>query len=261
MFFSFKIDKAKTFLVLFIIVISGLSGKLHSQTTDGKMTFTVKTVTANGDFSPKHVLAIWVEDETGFVLTQKLAGDKRKEYLYTWKGVSGENVVDAITGETLESHGRHTVYWNCTDVNGDIVPDGTYTVIVEFTEAHKQGPSTKVSFSKGADSVSLTLADETNFVDIALSFEPFTTTGFMDSHMDTPQIYPNPTNGIVMINLNDHSEICTLSIFEINGNLRYLSKVKGPGTHPVSFLDYEVGTYILNVESESNSSSQMIVRE
>jgi len=56
--------------------MTGFSGKLLSQeTTDGVMTFTVKTVTANGDFSPKHVLVIWVEDETGFVLTRKLGGE------------------------------------------------------------------------------------------------------------------------------------------------------------------------------------------
>lgn len=243
-----------------VIGLSAFSAKLHSQATDGVMTFTVKTVTANGDFAPKHVLAIWVEDESGFVLTRKLGGDKRKEYLYTWNVASGANVTDATTGATLTSHQSHTVSWDCRNVDGDLVEDGTYYVNVEFTDAHKQGPLKRISFSKGADPVSLTPGDETNFVDMTLSFEP-SATGFEVSHTDVTRVYPNPTTGIIMIDLEGNVGTSTITIYEVNGSLIYSRKLKGSGIHPLSLLDYSEGAYILQVESESKSSRTMIIRE
>jgi len=261
MFYSFRINQLKILLLLFVVSMTGFSGKLLSQaTTDGVMTFTVKTVTANGDFSPKHVLAIWVEDETGFVLTRKLAADKRKVHLYTWNVATGGNTTDATTGSTLSSHQSHTVSWNCRDINGDLVSDGTYTAIVEFTDAHKQGPLKKISFTKGPGPVSLTPADEANFVDMVLTFEP-STTGLEDSHMDESQIYPNPTNGIVMVDLDGHGGTSTITIFKINGSFVYSTRLKGPGVHPVSLVDYKEGAYILQVESKSKITRQTIIKE
>lgn len=260
MLFSFRFKNLKILLFLMFVGLSGFSAKLHAQATDGAMTFTVKTVTANGDFSPKHVLAIWVEDESGFVLTRKLRGDKRKQYLYTWNAASGADVTDATTGATLSSHQSHTVSWDCRNSNGELVEDGTYYVNVEFTDAHKQGPLKRISFTKGADPISLTPGDETNFVDMTLAFQP-AATGLEVSHMDLTRIYPNPSNGILMIDLDGHVGTSTITIYEINGGFIYSRKLKGPGIHPVSLLDYEKGTYILQVESESKSSRAMIIRE
>lgn len=96
----------------------------------------------------------------------------RKQYLYTWKVASDYNVVDAITGATLSSHQTHTVTWDCTDLDGHIVPDGEYIVYVEFTEQHAQGPLYSIEFTKGPDAVVLNPPDKTNFKDIALSFTP-----------------------------------------------------------------------------------------
>lgn len=156
-------------VVMFIISF----GEIYAQQpSEGTMTFTVRTVTFNGNFSPRHVLAIWVEDADGWVLTRKLRAEKRKQYLYTWNDKSGGNVTDATTGATLSSHQSHTVTWNCKDEDGALVPDGEYRVYVEFTEEHKQGPIRMVAFTKGPDAVSLTPADDANFKDLELQFEP-----------------------------------------------------------------------------------------
>lgn len=155
--------------LFFLTLNAGLKGQ---EPTEGTMTFTVRTVTANGNFSPRHVLAIWVEDADGFVLTRKLNADKRKQYLYTWNETSGGDVTDATTGATLSSHQTHSVSWDSRDKDGVLVPDGEYTVYAEFTDAHAQGPLKALSFTKGPDSVELTPADEANFKDMALQFEP-----------------------------------------------------------------------------------------
>ncbi len=145
----------------------------NKTTSGGLLTFTVRTVTDNGTYSPKHVLAIWVEDANGFVKTRKAMANQRKQYLYTWKDASNYNVVDAITGSTLTSHQTHTVTWNCTDLNGTIVPDGDYTVWVEFTGKHAQGPLYNITFTKGSSPQTFTPADQTYFKDIQLNFVPY----------------------------------------------------------------------------------------
>lgn len=142
-------------------------------TTGGELTFTIRTVTAGGNYSPKHVLAIWIENDGDFIKTRKAMANQRKQYLYTWKNASNYNVVDAITGSTLTTHQTHTVSWDCTDLDGDIVPDGEYDVYAEFTDKHAQGPLYTLSFTKGPDGVSFSPADETYFKDIELDFIPF----------------------------------------------------------------------------------------
>ena len=138
----------------------------------GELSFTVRTVTANGNYSPKHVLAIWIEDIDGFVKSRKVMGSQRKQYLYTWVNASNYNVVDAITGATLSSHQTHSISWDCTDLDGNIVPDGDYVVFAEFTDKHAQGPLYSVTFTKGTDGQFLLLPDETYFKDMVLTFTP-----------------------------------------------------------------------------------------
>ena len=140
--------------------------------TGGELSFTLRTVTQNGNYAPKHVLAIWIEYNDGFVKTRKAMAVARKQYLYTWKDASNYNVVDAITGPTISSHQTHTVTWDCTDLDGNIVPDGDYVVYAEFTEQHAQGPLYSLTFTKGPDPQFMTPADETYFKDIVLSFTP-----------------------------------------------------------------------------------------
>lgn len=140
--------------------------------TPGTVTFTVKTLPAGGNYAPKHVLAIWVEKDGVFVKTRKAMANQRKQYLYTWKAVSNYNVVDAITGSTLTSHQTHTIEWDCTDLDGNIVADGMYTMRIEFTDKHAQGPLYSIDFMKGPDAISLTPPDQQYFINMEFTWEP-----------------------------------------------------------------------------------------
>jgi len=163
-----------TLILLLLVPFMSLAGTDQIKaTSSGELSFTVRTVTQNGNFAPKHVLAIWIEDTDGFVKTRLRMANQRKQYLYTWVAASNYNVVDAITGSTLTSHQTHTVSWDCTDLDGEIVPDGDYVVWVEFTEKHAQGPLYSITFTKGSEPQSFTPADETYFKDIELEFTPF----------------------------------------------------------------------------------------
>lgn len=140
--------------------------------TAGVVTFTATTSNPGGTYNPKHVLAIWVEKNGVFVKTRKAMANARKQYLYMWHASSNYNVVDAITGSTLTSHQTHTVSWDCTDVNGNVVDDGDYTVILEFTDKHAQGPYVQVTFTKGTEPVTLNPANQTYIKNISLTYTP-----------------------------------------------------------------------------------------
>lgn len=140
--------------------------------TPGTVTFTVATKPAGGNYSPKHVLAIWIEKNGEFVKTRKAMANQRKQYLYTWKASSNYNVVDAITGPTLNSHQTHSVEWDCTGLDGNVVEDGTYTMLIEFTDKHAQGPLYSIDFEKGTEQVVINPPNQSYFTDMELIFEP-----------------------------------------------------------------------------------------
>ncbi len=147
-------------------------GESKSVATAGTVSFTVTTLPAGGNYAPKHVLAIWIEKDGVFVKTRKAMANARKQYLYTWKASSNYNVVDAITGSTLNSHQTHTITWDCTGLDGNVVPDGNYTLKIEFTDKHAQGPLYSIDFVKGTEAVVLTPPNQTNYINMSFSYTP-----------------------------------------------------------------------------------------
>jgi hypothetical protein len=228
--------------------------------TPGEVTFTVKTVTANGNFAPKHVMAIWVEDMQGFVKTKLLRANQRKQYLYTWRSVSNDNVVDATTGATLTSHQTHTIVWDCTDIDGNVVPDGDYTIRVEFTEKHAQGPLMDVTFTKGTEEQHLTPADEDNFIDMSLDYIP-ETTGLNSSAKNNIQVHPNPGSGIFKINLPS-VEPYKMDVYDVTGNHIYHQRGIATGNDiPFDLSRFNSGIYFVQIKQDRSIQVARIVKQ
>lgn len=119
-------------------------------------TFDVTTQDDRGNYAPRNVEAAWIMGPNNqFVRTLELHGSFREIHLVKWEAASSGNTVDAVTSATLYSQPQsHHDTWDCTDVNGNPVPNGTYNVYVEFTEddtAYGFGSSqvTHVSFQVG----------------------------------------------------------------------------------------------------------------
>ena len=230
-------------ILLILIPVMFLSfDTADSETTEGKVDFTVKTVTYNGDRSPKNIVAIWVEDISGkFVKTLLLRADRRKEWLLTWNTKSGGSTVDAITGATLNSHQSHTVAWDCTDVSGSTVEDGDYKIVVEFTEEHAQGPLTSVSFTKGSENTTITPADETNFISMNLQYTVnFSVDAAGIPVAETGVISVYPTISKDYFTIRTAAGQSTISVYDLTGNLvlkavtqetETLVSAPGPGTY------------------------------
>lgn len=74
----------KIFIVLCVLMLSLVSVMAQ---TDGKLTVTATTSkTSSPEYSPKNIVAIWIEDNSGkFVQTILAYADERKQYLKAWK--------------------------------------------------------------------------------------------------------------------------------------------------------------------------------
>lgn len=217
--------------LFFILLISLLMGSASLSatglpgSTDGTVTFTVLTVSNGATYSPKNVLAIWVKDSNGdFVISRKVMANVRKQHLVKWNASSGGNVVNATTGATLPNHQTHTVAWDCRDVNGNLVPDGTYEIWVEYTSRNSAnggdpGPSTKVVFTKGVDVVSLNPADETYFKNMSLTYTPLNV-GLADKTKPglIAGAYPNPFTDHLNLTVElPATGYVNISVYDANG--------------------------------------------
>lgn len=243
---------------------------LYGQENPGTVDIDITTLPNDETYSPKHVLAIWVEDGSGaFVKTLKLRGDKRKEYLSTWTGVSSGNTTDAITGATLSSHQAHSLSWDCTDVSGAVVPDGTYTVMVEYTSAHKQGPLSEIEFSKAGDEVTVLPPDETYFKDMQLVYTPDQTSRINPKVVAADiRIYPVPAREQLFISL-DLPTTNTISIDLYSIDMKLIDRVfsgkleagKQVVAQPINTGQAIPGTYILLIRGENLFVSRQVSLE
>ena len=167
--------KLRMIVSLFVLTALAVVAAEKAKPT-GPVKFSVETKRTKGKYAPKHVLAIWVTNAKGkHVRTLEVYGKKRMKYLKAWAKNSKNNTVDAITGATLKKHVPHNVVWDCRDAKGKLVPDGTYHIHVEFSEANGQGPMMAlqhVTFQKGAKAISINPKDTPNFVKIKLDYTP-----------------------------------------------------------------------------------------
>jgi hypothetical protein len=102
------------------------------------------------------------------VKTLERWADRRLQYLKLFAQQTNRNVVDAVTSATLTSHRVHTVSWDLKDLNGNLVPDGPYNVVIE-TSDHTTDSLT-VPFTKGV-ATSSTPADVAHYVQMSLKLQ------------------------------------------------------------------------------------------
>jgi hypothetical protein len=135
----------------------------------GTLSVSVLTVAPGGSYSPKNVVAIWIETNAGvFVKSLLVYANARKKDLTTWYPNSGGNVVNAITGATQSSNATRTCTWNGTDLNGAVVVDGTYKVCMNIADGKTAYAS--FPFTKGPTAVTLTPANVTGFSNISINW-------------------------------------------------------------------------------------------
>ena len=226
--------------------------------TSGTLTITATTSSAGGNFAPKNIVAIWIEDEQGnFVKTLLAYAQNRKTHLNTWEASttaagSPFNTVDAITGATRTSHATRTCTWNATDINGTLVPDGVYKVRLELTDKNSTGNYSTFTITKDTNPENQTPANVPSFSSISINWVPLLT-GIKDNiYSENYKIYPNPTSGVFTISGENIVEVQIRNVF---GDLIYngISPAVNLGNQPD-------GIYLVKITTEKGTITKKIFK-
>lgn len=236
--------------------------------TGGTVSYTIKTLPKSGGFSPNHVFAMWVTDNSNVLVKNlELKASKRKQYLYTWNAASGGSATDITTGSTLSSHVSHTASWNCKNKSGVLVADGTYKIRTEFTSEHAQGPLYDISFTKSANAITLNPSASQYFSNINLVFTPVFATGveeFGNSNYEF-EVYPNPASENLKIEyfLSSAAKV-NISVYNMNMQLVTLVQENQAqaGKNELSWTispEIKNGSYILILQSDKFIATRKVL--
>lgn len=150
------------------------------------LTFEFTSVTQNGRYAPDNVGAVWVESASGqWVHTLEFWGNvPNGSHLNRYLSVSGPDYgsffgipvttvpPDVVTTATLHMHKTHTgLSWNLENASGAAVPDGTYTLVIELTEAEAAGQFLEIPFVIGASATAPTLPSSPYYTGIKLTLQ------------------------------------------------------------------------------------------
>jgi hypothetical protein len=245
----------------FYIAIAALAGLVQLQAqTSGTLSVSVATSSTGGQYAPRNIEAIWIEDSTGkFVKTLLAYANARKTHLNTWEASttaagSAFNTVDATTGATQSSHGTRTCKWDGTDRNRLPVVNGTYRLRMELTDKNGTGNIASFAFIKGPAVQNLSPANVPSFSTVTIGWVP-STSGIHSDSNDEPEvvIFPNPGSG--RFNLTG-TGIRAFMVTDLSGKLIVA------GTS--AFFDLSgqpSGIYLVTIRTEKQTVCRKIIRE
>ncbi len=247
----------KQFAMLFLLLFAGV--QLSAQTA-GKLDVSVATSSTGGNYAPRNIAAIWIEDASGnFVKTLLAYADKRMQHLNTWEKATNAkgsmyNRIDAITGATQSNHGTRTCTWNGTDYNKALVADAKYYVCMELTDKNATGNFSKFEFTKGASNT-VTPQNVASFSSINIAWEASVTVNLHEiATEDNIQIFPNPTKNIFHIR---GENITDIEILNLAGSLIF----KNNSTTRIDMSNYKNGVYLVRIKSQTGTVVKKLVKE
>jgi hypothetical protein len=247
----------KRFVLIMFIALTGI--QLSAQTT-GKLDVSVTTSSTGGNYSPKNIVAIWIEDESGnFVKTLLAYAEKRIQHLNTWEKATNAkgsmyNRTDAITGATQGSHGTRTCSWNGTDYNKNLVADGKYFVCMELTDKNATGNFSKFEFTKGAGN-SVSPQNVASFSSVNIAWEATATLNTKEITFENNiQIFPNPTKNIFHIR---GENITDIEILNVAGSVIF----KNNSTTRIDMSNFKNGIYLVRIKVGNKTVVKKLVKE
>ncbi len=262
----------KNFIFLFAIgSLLMLGNKTYSQSTDGTLTFTFTQAVPSGTSATKNVMAIWIEDNAGTFIKTKMRfwGNNTTDHLPSWVTKSTQNITDATTGATRLSStnptafGAKTIIWDGKGaVSGTIVADGTYKVWIESSYCNPQPAGgqhwliTSFSFTKGATTYHSTPTGDANFSGITIDWVP-STSGIENLTLGSNfNIFPNPSNRFINIDLSQVPAESKIQIYSIIGKKLYEENVEqSSGAKAIDMNSFENGVYLINIQYKNQNKA------
>ncbi|RLD61727.1 MAG: hypothetical protein DRJ05_01965 [Bacteroidetes bacterium] len=246
----------KTTIILFFVFLIGIG---VSAQTSGELSVEVTTSSTGGNYAPRNIIAIWIEDDAGnFVKTLLAYAQTRITHLNIWQATTSEagsefNTVDAITGATRTSHSTRSCIWDGTDFNGTLVTDGTYKVRMELTDKNNTGNYSSFPFTKGPEPENLTPTDEPSFSSISIDWLPSTTSIAKNNNPESYKAFPNPSSGKFTISGENINEV---EIINVNGEIIFHNS-----SPTVNISLQPKGVYLLRISTDMGPVFKKIVTE
>lgn len=248
----------KKSIFLFLLIATFFSLKAQ---TDGTLKVSATTSkTSTPTYSPKNIVAMWIEDSSGkFVKTLLAYASERKQYLKNWKTVTtvagaAYNTVDAITGATQNSHATRTCTWNGKNRSSVLVPDGTYTLKMELTDNDGTAQNLATfTFTKGTSVQTLTPSSTNGFSNISIEWKPLNTAVDDVEANSIYQLYPNPVTNKLYVSGDDIKKI---DICDLDGRVLYSS-----GSQEIYINFLPKGFYMVNVQTEHKNIVRKFLKE
>ncbi len=222
---------------------------LNAQTT-GELTVTTTTSESGGNFAPRNIVAVWIENDQGdFVKTLLAYAQNRKTYLNTWQASTTAagtafNTTDAITGATRSGHGNRTCTWDGTDYNGELMLDGTYHIWMELTDKNATGNYSSFQFTKTDSPVSQTPANVPSFGSITIDWIP--TGGVSVSELSENNISVTPNYSIGRFSVSGDN-IVRIEVRTISGQLIHTGK-----SRIIDLSNQNSGYYLVTVNTTNS---------
>jgi len=244
--------------LLILLVLFFCITQMQAQ-TNGTLAVSVTTSSTGGNYAPRNVIAIWIEDSSGkFVKTLLAYANTRISHLNTWQASSlaaGKEFdkTDAISGATQSSHAIRTCQWNGTDYAGKLMADGDYKVRMELTDKNATGNVASFPFTKGATVQKLTPVSVPSFSSVTLNWSTTVTAINTEAtHSNIIIIYPNPGNGIFNV-LGEN--IISLKVTSLSGKVVCTSHI------PVfDITNQPPGIYFVSVKTDMTTLVKKIIK-
>lgn len=248
-----------------IMVLSGmLFANLTNAQTPGTLSFSFTQVAHTGSWGSKHVLAVWIQDNSdNFIRTKfRYWGNGTDDHLPNWKTNSNENITDATTGPTLTSYSTRSFTWDGSGLSGELLPDGDYKITIEECWSH--GPNnvtTSFTFTKNGTESHLTPEDGADFTNVTIDWVPSTTSSGSVDHTRTFSVFPNPANNKIYIDFSSISPTYHIYIVNTLGQEVYSEKAykHHSGVKIIDLSTLKNGIYFVNVEVNSKIHTTPII--
>jgi len=266
-----------------LFIISSLfcfTAVLQAQ-TDGTLTFTftqgAPVFTDDGGCA----LAVWIQSGTTFTKTNlRYVGGGTDDHLPTYGAKAGwttvnnastANAVDAVTGATRKNSttpaalDNYSVQWDGTDVSGNTVADGTYTIWyeaawVDGTDNASDFVNSGFSFTKGTSIFTDNPSNVGPLSAMTITWTPATLS--IDSvYKNKVTLYPNPSKGVINITYKD-IPVSKIDVVNILGQIVKSIKLDPSNSQTSERIDlssHARGLYIINISTNETSSSYKVV--
>lgn len=214
----------KNYLLLAIVLFMAFPAGAQ---TSGSLTFTCTTYAPTGSWGDKHVLAVWVQNLANpsvFIKTNAKYGGE-DDHLTSWLAASKGNLVDAVTGATIQNYTVPiTATWDGADVNHNVVLDGDYAIYIEMGWGQNkttQHAVTSFTFTKGTALQTLTPTGDANYSNVEIQWNPVSTAVNSVESADNICYYSNPVNGVIEFNFFKELTNATITVTDLFGRQIY----------------------------------------